>query len=91
MEIAGRKSFVTLMSLAAILASQFPIPAFAGGEQDLQMKTPTPGQIEAQPTSARSLVLQPPSVAFLIPSTLGSSKRVCNHNGKLDGWSDPPF
>jgi hypothetical protein len=44
-----------------ILANPLTIPAFAGSEQDLQTRTLKPGQIEAQPTSASSLVLQPAS------------------------------
>lgn len=64
MQIAGHKRFVTLMSWVVIFANPLPILAFAGREHDLLAKTPTPRQIEAQPTSASSLVLEPSSVAF---------------------------
>src|SRR5690349_10889579 len=72
MRILGLRTFVTLTSWVVILANPLPIPAFAGTEQDFQTKTPTPRQIEAQPTSASRLVVEPASVAFPIPPTLAS-------------------
>jgi len=73
MRISGPRRFVTLTSWVVILTNPLPILAFAGSEQDLQTPTAIPRQTEAQPTSAPSLVLQPASVAFPIPSTLASS------------------
>ena len=73
MGIFGLRRVFTLTSWVVILANPLPIPAFASSEQDLEIKTPVFRQIEAQPTSAASLVVQPTPAAFLIPSTLGSS------------------
>jgi hypothetical protein len=72
MRILGLRRVVILTSWIAIVANPLPIPAFAGRDQDLQTKTPIPQQIEAQPTSASSLVMQPASVAFPIPSNVAS-------------------
>jgi putative OmpL-like beta-barrel porin-2 len=73
MRVLGFRRFVTLTSWVMILANPLSIPAFAGSEQELQTKEPIRQQIEAQPTSTLSLVSQPASVAFPIPSTLASS------------------
>ena len=69
----GLRRFVSLTSWVVTLASPLSIPAFAGSEQDLQTKIPIHQQIEGQPTSASSPILQPTSVAVPIPSTLASS------------------
>jgi Putative beta-barrel porin-2, OmpL-like. bbp2 len=73
MRSLGLRNFVILTSWVVLLANPLPIPAFAGSEQDLQTKTPIPGQVEAQATSASSLVLQPASVAVTTLSTLASN------------------
>src|ERR1700756_1358506 len=69
MPILGLRRLFTLTSWVVILANALSIPAFAVSGQDLQTKTPISRQVEAQPTSAQSRVLEAPSVAFPIPST----------------------
>jgi hypothetical protein len=71
-----------------ILANPLPIPAFAGSEQELQTKEPISRQIEAQPTSALSLVSEPASVAFPVPSTLASSTP--EQTGEVQVANDSP-
>jgi len=88
MRVLGLKRFVTSTSWVMILANPLPIPAFAGSEQELQTKEPIPQQIEAQPTSALSLVSQPASVAVPVPSTLASGTP--EQTGEVQVANDSP-
>ena len=88
MRSLGLRRVVTLTAWVVILANPLPIPAFAGGEQDIQTTTPIPQQIEAQPASTPSLILEPGSVAFPIPFTMAPS--TLEQAGEMQVASDSP-
>jgi len=88
MRILAPKTLVSLMSLAGLFANPFSTSASAADHEEPLTKTAVLSQSEVQPTSALSLALQPASVAFPIPSTLGST--TLEQSGEVQVANDSP-